>query len=73
MKEHAKGGPDYSGRCFISHSACLAEAQTVAGLIEEEFPSLDGRVAINNVGTVIGSHTGPGTVAVFFIGDKRLG
>ena len=73
MKEHAKGGAGYSSRCFISHSACLAEAQAVAGLIEEEFPSLDGRVAINSVGTVIGSHTGPGTVALFFIGDKRLG
>ncbi|MEG1016993.1 MAG: DegV family protein, partial [Oscillospiraceae bacterium] len=35
------------------------------------FKKLDGKVLINSVGTVIGSHTGPGTVALFFFGDKR--
>lgn len=73
MKEHAEGGSGYSGRCFISNSACFEDARAVADLIEAEFPSLDGRVMINNVGTVIGSHTGPGTIAVFFVGDKRIG
>jgi DegV family protein with EDD domain len=73
MKEYAKGGTGYAGRCFVSHSACLEDARAVTDLIEEEFPSLDGHVLINSVGTVIGSHTGLGTVAVFFIGDKRLG
>lgn len=71
MKEHARDGLDYSGKCFISNSACLEDAQAVAGIVEKEFPKLNGRVMINNVGTVIGSHTGPGTVALFFIGDKR--
>jgi fatty acid-binding protein DegV len=43
----------------------------VADLVEMRFPKLKGKVQINNVGTTIGSHTGPGTVALFFWGDSR--
>ena len=32
---------------------------------------LNGKVEINWVGTTIGAHTGPGTIALFFIGDSR--
>jgi DegV family protein with EDD domain len=71
MDEHAQNGTDYSGKCFISNSACYEDARMVAGLIEQKFPKLDGKVMINSIGTVIGSHTGPGTVALFFLGDKR--
>jgi DegV family protein with EDD domain len=71
MEIHAKDGIDYSGKCFISNSACYEDARKVADLVEEKFPLLNGSVMINSVGTVIGSHTGPGTVALFFIGDKR--
>ena len=52
-------------------SACMDDAKEVARQIEERFPKLDGKVEINNIGTTIGSHTGPGTVAVFFWGSKR--
>ena len=72
MAEHAQDGLNYSGKCFISHSACLEDAQAVARLVEERFPKLSGKVVINSVGTVIGSHTGPGTVALFFWGDERI-
>ena len=71
MEEHAQNGFDYSGKCFISQSACYDDAKKVAALIEQRFPKLNGSVVINNIGTVIGSHTGPGTVALFFWGDKR--
>ncbi len=71
MEEFAENGRDYSGRCFISQSACYEDARAVADLIEAEFPKLDGKVLINNIGTTIGSHTGPGTVALFFWGSKR--
>ena len=71
MEEHAEGGLDYSGKCFISQSACVEDAKAVAALIEEKFPKLNGKVVINYVGTTIGSHTGPGTVALFFWGDER--
>ncbi len=72
MKEHAEDGLDYSGKCFISNSACYEDAQKVADLVEKNFPNLNSPVMINSVGTVIGSHTGPGTVALFFLGDKRV-
>ncbi len=71
MEEHAQNGLDYSGKCFISNSACFEDARKVADLIEEKFKHLDGKVMINSIGTVIGTHTGPGTVALFFFGDLR--
>lgn len=72
MEEHAQGGRDYSGKCYICNSACLEDAKAVAQLVEERFPKLNGKVEINSIGTVIGSHTGPGTVALFFWGDERV-
>lgn len=71
MEEHAQGGLDYSQKCFISNSACMEDARKVADLVEEKFPHLEGKVMINSIGTVIGTHTGPGTVALFFWGDER--
>lgn len=72
MEQHAQNGLNYSGKCYISQSACYEDARTVADLIEARFPKLDGKVLINSVGTVIGTHTGPGTVALFFLGDDRV-
>ena len=71
MQEHAQNGADYSGKCFISQSACYEDARAVADLVERAFPKLNGKVVINSIGTTIGSHTGPGTVALFFWGDER--
>ena len=51
---------------------CREDAEEVARLIGERIPALKGKVVINDIGTVIGSHTGPGTVALFFMGDKRV-
>ena len=72
MEEHAQDGLDYSGKCYISQSACYDDAKAVADLVEERFPKLNGKVLINSIGTTIGSHTGPGTVALFFWGDKKV-
>lgn len=71
MEELARDGLNYNGKCYISQSACYEDARAVADLIESKFPNLDGKVEINNIGTVIGSHTGPGTVALFFWGQER--
>lgn len=71
MEEHAQGGLSYNGKCFMSCSACEEDARKVADIIEEKFPNLNGKVVINSIGTVIGSHTGPETVALFFWGDER--
>ncbi len=72
MQEHASGGLNYNGKCFISNSDCFEDARSVADLVEATFPNLKAPVMINSVGAVIGSHTGPGTVALFFFGDKRI-
>ena len=72
MVLNADNGTDYSDKCYISMSACIEDAQAVAKLVEEKFPKLNGKVLINNIGTTIGSHTGPGTVALFFWGEKRI-
>lgn len=72
MEQNADDGLDYSGKCFISQSACYDDARAVADLIEERFPKLNGRVQIFSVGTTIGAHTGPGTVALFFWGKERV-
>ena len=71
MIEHADGGRDYNGKCFMCQSACYDDARRVADLVEAAFPNLAAPVMINSIGTVIGSHTGPGTVALFFVGDER--
>lgn len=72
MEEYCDDGREYNGKCYMCHSACYEDARAVADLIEERFPNLDGKVLINSIGTTIGSHTGPGTVAVFFWGKKRV-
>ena len=72
MEEFAADGYDYSGKCSMSHSACLEDAEAVANLVENKFPKLNGKVEINNIGTTIGSHTGPGTVALFYWGQTRV-
>lgn len=71
MKENADNGLSYSDKCYLSHSACLEDAEAVAALITQKFPHLKDNVEINDIGTTIGSHTGPGTVALFFWGKER--
>lgn len=72
MEETAEGGLAYNGKCYISNAACYEDARAVADLVEARFPNLDGKVLINDIGTTIGSHTGPGTVALFFWGTDRV-
>ena len=71
MEKLADDGTDYSDKCYLSMSACIDDAQQVALLIEEKFKKIKDKILINNIGTTIGSHTGPGTVALFFWGKER--
>ena len=72
MEQNAENGLDYDGKCYISNSACEEDAKAVAELVEARFPKLNGKVEINSIGPTIGSHTGPGTVALFFWGKERV-
>ena len=67
----AENGAAYDGVCHICHSDCLADAEAVIALIEERFPKLAGKIQVHEVGTIIGSHTGPGTIGAFFWGSRK--
>ena len=54
---------------FISHGDCAEDADYVKQLVEERFGRKD--FLINEIGPTIGTHSGPGTVALFFMGDVR--
>lgn len=71
MEQYADNRLDYDSKVYMCNSACIEDAQAVADLVKSKFKNIDGDVLINSIGTVIGSHTGPGTVALFFWGDKR--
>lgn len=71
MAALADGGVDYSGRCIINHSDCLEDALLLKNAVEERFPLLKDKIEMTDIGTTIGCHSGPGTVAVYFLGARR--
>ena len=71
MEQCAQGGRDYDGKCFVCHSQCPEDARLVIEAVEERFPRLKGHIRLCDIGTIIGSHAGQGTVAVFFMGNER--
>ena len=71
IETYAENGADYAGKLYLCHADCQEDAQKVVAMIEEKIPALKGRVLVNLVGTTIGSHTGPGLIAIFFWGTER--
>ena len=71
MLENAEGGKYYSGKCYISHSACFEDAKMLADMVQQVFVNLTEPVKIFDMGTVIGSHAGCGATALFFLGNDR--
>ena len=68
VKHYKDGALDKTGTVFISHGDCLADAQYVA----EKIRAIGaGRIELNMIGPVIGAHSGPGTVALFYRGTNR--
>ena len=55
---------------MISHGDCVSEAEKVADMVRKKFPLIK-QVGVNMIGPVIGSHAGPGTVALFYLGTSR--
>lgn len=69
MSSKIKGiNPNYN-KVFVGHGDCIEDAKYVAEKIKAEIPSLD--VTITHLGPIIGTHTGPGTVALTFVGNSR--
>lgn len=61
---------NYRGRCYISQSDCEEDAEKLKEMLKERFPYIQP-VEIYPIGTTIGCHTGPGTIAMFFEGAAR--
>ena len=61
--------PIENQKILITHGDCLDEAEFVANLVRERFGATD--ITINYIDPVIGAHSGPGTMALFFLADKR--
>ena len=72
MLNDVEEGKEYNGKCVLCHSNCIEEAKETIDLIKKTFPKLK-EVKLSNIGTIIASHAGPGTVALFFVGKPRVG
>ena len=69
MEERVGSWKDKNTKIFISHGDCQEDAEYVAKLVKEKFGY--DTFLINTIGATIGTHSGPGTVALFFMGDYR--
>ena len=62
---------DELGYVFISHSDCVEDVNSLVAMIKEEYKSIE--VVVGNIGPVIGAHTGPGAIAVCYLGKTKKG
>ena len=70
MTAHAVNGAAYDGPCCLVNSACPELAEQTRERLQAAFPNVK-EIPIYDIGTIIASHCGPGTCAVFFLGDER--
>ena len=70
METLAQNGKDYCGKVIIQHSNCWHLAEQTRSAMKELFPKLQN-VEIHDIGMVMASHCGPGTVAIYFWGNNR--
>lgn len=70
MEQHTEPNRKYNGLCYISHSDCIEDAEFVRDLVKERFKQVED-VKIFDIGTTIGSHTGTGTVALYFVSNDE--
>lgn len=70
VKMMEKHGKDINNQVvFISHANAFKDAKTLETMVLEKFKPK--KIYINTIGPVIGSHSGPGTIALFFMGDSK--
>ena len=72
IEANVNNGLDYDGKFVISNSNCYDDAKELMDMLKDKFKKADaGEHNIFNIGTVIGSHTGKGTIALFYVGNGR--
>ena len=70
--ENIDNGKDYDGKFFMYHSNCLDLAKDTIMALEKAIPNIKGKIVLLNIGCIIASHCGKGTVAVSYLGNKRV-
>ena len=65
--DNARGGADYDGKLFICHADCMEDAKAMEASLHAALPK--AKISIYDIGSVIASHTGRGTIAIFFWGE----
>ena len=68
---HCKNGLDYNDKIIIYHSNSIHAALDLKRMLEEKFINIKGKIIVTQIGNIIGSHCGPGTVGVSFLGSER--
>ena len=73
LYERLRGSQNFEelGYVFISHADCIEDAEYLQTMINEEYPGV--QVVISDIGPVIGAHTGPGGLAMCFLGKTEKG
>lgn len=71
VMSHIRDGKNYNDKFYIGHSNCLELAEETRRAFLPYFPDAEEKIKIENIGTIIASHCGEGTVALFFYGDDR--
>ena len=69
ITQNIENGSDYDGKLWIGHSDYISSANKIAAELKKTYPKAD--VRIFDIGPVVASHCGPGTLATFFVGKKR--
>ena len=72
IEDNAIGGSDYNDQIFISNADNMELVNEIKPMIEEKFPNINDGVQVFNIGPTIGSHIGPGTLAIFYWGKERM-
>lgn len=70
MKLLAVDGEKYAGKCYINHARCPEDAEMIKSMIVEQLPHIKEPI-VGNIGTIIASHCGPGTISFYFVGKDR--
>lgn len=70
--ENIDSGKDYNGKFFIYHSNCLDLVKETIITLEEVLPNIKDKIVLLDIGCIIASHCGKGTVAVSYLGNKRV-
>ena len=66
--DNAAGGKDYDGKLFVNNAGCEEDGETMVAMLKEMLPK--AKISLFDIGSVIGTHTGRGTVAIFFWGEN---